>query len=80
MEPLLGLFWFVQFTGKPEMVAHALPFSKIPEIGGFRTLETGHYEYWASRQKQDGRLRGIEYEDFQKFTPAMFDVVKSEKM
>lgn len=64
MEPLLGFFWFVQFEDAPELIADALPFSMVPEIGGFRTLETGHYEFWSKRQRQDHRLKGIEYEEF----------------
>lgn len=62
--PKLGIFWGIAFGGQTAIAALWQPWTEVPDIGGFRTLDIGHVDYWQTLQQRDARLRGIEYEEF----------------
>lgn len=63
-SPRLGFFWFVPSTDGSRLIAHSVPFDDVPEIGGFRTVELGHYEYWLNLGRSDPLARAAAYEDY----------------
>lgn len=62
--PRLGFFWFVPDAEGTRLVAYSLPFDEVPEIGGFRTVELGHYEHWPALGRRDRLMRTASYEDY----------------
>jgi hypothetical protein len=60
-EPLIGLFWALPSSeGAWDVVAFALPFGEVPDIGGFRTLDDGHVDLWPTAAPEPN----AGYEDF----------------
>lgn len=63
--PRLGILWFVPTaTGASRLVELSLPARDVPLIGGFRTLDTGHVDYWPKAVRDMPELRGTPYEAF----------------
>ena len=61
----LGLFWALPTPGGDwDIVAVSHPFAEVPEIGGFRTLESGHVDLWARIKQAAGVDVVGEYEDY----------------
>jgi len=64
-EPRLGLFWFVpDRNGRATFLSLSRPWSEVPEIGGFKTLDEGHVDVWPRLQVRHAFLRGAPYERF----------------
>jgi hypothetical protein len=64
-EPRLGLFWFTAQDHNPSRFASfSRPFSRVCEIGGFKTLDEGHVDVWPTLQRLDQTLLPHEYEYF----------------
>jgi len=63
--PRIGIFWFVPgANGHAEFVESSLPITEVPLVAGFKTLETGHVDYWPSVQRQRPTLLSAEYETY----------------
>ena len=64
-EPRLGLFWFIAKDRNPSRFASlSRPFSRVSEVGGFKTLDEGHVDVWPTLQRFDENLVPYEYEYF----------------
>lgn len=63
--PELGLFWALPGpSGAWDIVAVSLPFHRVAEIGGFRTLEAGHVDLWRHIRRSAGPQVTGNYEDY----------------
>jgi hypothetical protein len=64
-EPRIGLFWFIAQDRRPSRFASiSRPFSKVPEVAGFKTLDEGHVDVWLTLQRVDRTLADYEYDYF----------------
>jgi hypothetical protein len=64
-EPRVGLFWFIARTRRhSHFVSISRPFSKVPEVAGFKTLDEGHVDVWLTVQRLDPTLGDYEYDYF----------------
>lgn len=62
-DPLLGPFWGIPCPGRFELVGAPQRFTEVPSIGGFRTVELGHFELWPSLAagRADWRVHDYDY-------------------
>ena len=65
-EPRLGLFWFIAKGDRrpSRFTSISRPFSRIPEVAGFKTLDEGHVDVWPTVQRLDHTLVDYEYDYF----------------
>jgi len=64
-EPKLGLFWGIPRANRTfRAVGLSLPASQVAEVGGFRTLDVGHVDFWPTVVRRLQELKGYPYEHF----------------
>ena len=64
-EPRLGLFWFIaEDRGPSQFASLSRPFSGVPEVAGFKTLDQGQVDIWPTVQRLDPTLSDYEYDYF----------------
>ena len=64
-EPRLVLFWFIAQDRKPSrFTSCSRPFSQVPEVAGFKTLDEGHVDIWPTVQRLDQTLMDYDYDYF----------------
>lgn len=61
--PRIGLFWFIG-ADMDELIGLSHSVVAIPTIGGFRTIEEGHYDTWRALCRSRKNLSAYGYEFF----------------
>ena len=63
INPRIGLFWFLG-VDLDELIGLSYAVADIPDIGGFRTIEEGHYDTWRALCRSRKSLSAYGYEFF----------------
>lgn len=64
-SPRLGILWFVPAPGGGSRLVELSSIAEdVQLIGGFRTLEMGHVDYWPAVVRHDPTLREVPYEAY----------------
>ena len=58
--PEVGIFW-IDMAGL--MFAESVPVNSVKDYGGFKGLDTSHYDVWNKAIRTNPKWKGLEYED-----------------